>query len=404
LEPVHQLSALDQEHGRDRADLERARDLRLLLGIDLGQQEGAVVVGRELFQDRPQRLARTAPFGPEVDQDRHLQRLLQDLGLEPPGRGIEDVGAGVDGHGAVPVRGRAGWWRRFRIPSACQEKLTSAPVDVLMFLHEVICSGQTGARDPDLQRDPPTALRTRRDDPAGAGPGLRGDAADHHRAGGRALRSVAGAGIPDRARVRGGRRGRVPLGGIVTSPDRTLALAAAAMAIVAAAGLGALLPGYSQLWHPLALPGATGVPRAPAYNLALFVLPGLALSALAWRMRARLPAGSGLGPRVGTATLLLSALAWAAQGVLPLDPEGMDAGASRLHAAAWMRWWIAFIAGATLVAWRVRGLRASTLAAWLLVPGLAVLAPQLLGAGPSQRLAVAAWFGWMWCAAGRLRD
>jgi len=176
------------------------------------------------------------------------------------------------------------------------------------------------------------------------------------------------------------------------------------MAIVAAAGLGALLPGYSQLWHPLALPGATGVPRAPAYNLALFVLPGLALSALAWRMRARLPAGSGLGPRVGTATLLLSALAWAAQGVLPLDPEGMDAGASRLHAAAWMLWWIAFIAGATLVAWRVRGLRASTLAAWLLVPGLAVLAPQLLGAGPSQRLAVAAWFGWMWCAAGRLRD
>lgn len=189
----------------------------------------------------------------------------------------------------------------------------------------------------------------------------------------------------------------------MTSPGRALALAAAAVALVAAVGLGALLPGYSQLWHPLALPGAAGVPRASTYNLAVFVLPGLALSVLAWRMRGCLPAGSGLGPRLGAAMLLLSALAWGAQGVLPLDLEGMDAGTSRLHTAAWMLWWIAFVAGATLVALRVRSLRAPTLAAWVLVPGLAVLVPGLLGAGPSQRLAVAAWFGWMWCAAGRLR-
>ena len=34
----------------------------------------------------------------------------------------------------------------------------------------------------------------------------------------------------------------------------------------------------------------------------------------------------------------LSALAFAAQGVVPLDPEDTDATASRLHVLAWMLW------------------------------------------------------------------
>src|SRR5690606_21199683 len=100
LEAVEDLPVLDQEHGRDRTDLEGAGDLRLLLGIDLGQQEGAVVFAGELLEDRPEGLARAAPFGPEIDQDRHLQRLLQHFGFEACGGGVEDVGrADFGGHG-----------------------------------------------------------------------------------------------------------------------------------------------------------------------------------------------------------------------------------------------------------------------------------------------------------------
>ena len=76
-EAVDQLPVLDQHHRRDRADLERGGELLLLVDVDLGQQERAVVVGRELFQDRAELLARPAPVRPEIDEHRHLQRLLQ---------------------------------------------------------------------------------------------------------------------------------------------------------------------------------------------------------------------------------------------------------------------------------------------------------------------------------------
>lgn len=184
-------------------------------------------------------------------------------------------------------------------------------------------------------------------------------------------------------------------------PDRALAGAAGATALVAAMGFGAALPGYSHLWHPLALPGASGVPRAGLYNLMLFGVPALLLAALAWRLRARLPDGRP-GPRLGAAMLLLAALGWGAQGAWPLDLADLDAPAGRLHASAWTAWWISFVAGATLLATGLRTLRPATVAVWLLVPGLAVLAPWLVGAGISQRLAFGAWFGWMWLAAGPL--
>ena len=96
---VDQLPVLDQHHGRDRADLERGGELLLLVDIDLGQQERAVVIGGEFFQDRPELLARPAPFGPEIDQHRHLQRFLDDVGFERIGGGVEDVGFGGVGHG-----------------------------------------------------------------------------------------------------------------------------------------------------------------------------------------------------------------------------------------------------------------------------------------------------------------
>jgi hypothetical protein len=112
--PVHQLPVLHQDHGGHRADLERARELLLLVHVHLGQFEGAVVLGRELLEDRAQRLARAAPGRPEVDQHRHLQRALDDLSLEAVRGGVEDVRpGGVGGHGGIRVR-VPGKWRRGR--------------------------------------------------------------------------------------------------------------------------------------------------------------------------------------------------------------------------------------------------------------------------------------------------
>ena len=93
-EAVDDLAVLDQEHGRDRADLERRAELRLLVDIDLGQLERAVVVGGEFLQDRAELLARPAPLGPEIDQHRGLHRFLQHFGLEAVGGGVEDMGLG----------------------------------------------------------------------------------------------------------------------------------------------------------------------------------------------------------------------------------------------------------------------------------------------------------------------
>src|SRR5690606_36503395 len=138
-----------------------------------------------------------------------------------------------------------------------------------------------------------------------------------------------------------------------------------------------------------------GMPHALAFNLLVFVLPGLLLAVCAWRLRARLPERAGMAARLGAAMLLLSTLAYAAQGLLPLDIAHPDDGASRWHAVAWTLWWIAFLAGAALLSARLRGLRFAAMAAWLLVLGAGVLLPGLLGAGPSQRLAFAAWFAWM---------
>ena len=107
--------------------------------------------------------------------------------------------------------------------------------------------------------------------------------------------------------------------------------------------------------------------------------------------------------RIGIVLVQLSALAFAAQGVVPLDPGDTDATASRLHALAWMLWWIAFVPGALLLALGARrgtGFTLACLSAALLVPLLAVFAPIGLWVGVAQRLAFLLWFGW-WLLASR---
>jgi hypothetical protein len=181
---------------------------------------------------------------------------------------------------------------------------------------------------------------------------------------------------------------------------RALPWLAAAVFVSAAAGFAAAFPGYSHLFHPLALLGASGAPRALAFDLLAFVLPGLLLAAAGAGLRARL-AAAGWPARIGATLAVLSALAFAAQGLFPLDPEHIDSGDSRYHATAWTLWWVAFAPGAALLATgpRDRGWHAAAAA---LVPACALLLPALVAPALAQRIAFAAWFGW-WLLATRGR-
>ena len=187
----------------------------------------------------------------------------------------------------------------------------------------------------------------------------------------------------------------------MTSPFK---LSAAALALFAGALLAARigLPEYAHRLHPVGLRGAIGMPWAFAFNLFAFVLPGVLLLWAGQRLRDAL-GDAGWLARIGSVLVQLSALALAAQGVLPPDAGDSDATASRLHALAWMLWWIAFVPGVLLLAVGARrgiGFSLACLLAGLLVPLLAVFAPVGSWIGLAQRLAFATWFGW-WLVASR---
>jgi len=169
--------------------------------------------------------------------------------------------------------------------------------------------------------------------------------------------------------------------------SRAAALAGGAVWLSALLGFGLALPADSQLQHPMALLGGTGVPHALAFNALALLVPGLCAAFAAWHLRSA-QSGGAWGLRIGAQLLLLSAFAFAAQGLLPLDPTRPDAGASRLHAMAWSCWWIAWLAGACALLAAMRGARVRLLGC----VGLALLAWGLLPGALAQRLAVACWF------------
>lgn len=191
----------------------------------------------------------------------------------------------------------------------------------------------------------------------------------------------------------------------------TVALAAVAALCCAAAllGFGAALDGYSHWRHPPGLLGASGIPHALAFNLLGFVGPGLAMAWVAWRL-IETARGQRALARVGAWLWLWSALAWAAQGLFALDPQDLDAQASRVHALVWLLWWLAFAPGAALLAfasWSMPGWRrfgAIALAAAAVV-GLAVVAAdaRLVPAAPAQRVALLAWLAAYLAAARQAR-
>lgn len=185
---------------------------------------------------------------------------------------------------------------------------------------------------------------------------------------------------------------------------RALPVAALALFVLALLLANVGVPEYSHRVHPVALRGTAGLPWALVFNLLAFVLPGALLAWSGQRMRGGVAEGSWLA-RIGLVLVQLSALAFAAQGLLPLDPSDTDSTESRLHVLAWMLWWIAFVPGAILLAAGARrgaGFALASVAIGALVPIIAVLAPIGLWVGIAQRLAFALWFGWWLLAAWRL--
>lgn len=167
--------------------------------------------------------------------------------------------------------------------------------------------------------------------------------------------------------------------------------------LAAVVAFGLLLDGYSHREFPLALLGAQGVPRALAFNLCAYVMPGVLAAVAMWRLRSALPAGARWPARIGAQLMVLSGLAFAAQGLLPLDPSDVGAASNALHALAWTLWWIAAASGAVLLAWTAPGRRLRVLAAVVAVaiPLLALLPWPGALAAFAPRAAFVAWLLWV---------
>ncbi|VXB51956.1 conserved membrane hypothetical protein [Luteimonas sp. 9C] len=151
---------------------------------------------------------------------------------------------------------------------------------------------------------------------------------------------------------------------------------------------------------PLAWSGARGMPLAWLFNLLAWCGPGFVVAFAAWRLRAALPE-AGLGAGIALRLWLLAALAFAAQGVWTLDPNELDAGASRWHATAWMVWNLAFGAGALMAAFALRAVRWPSLVICALV-ALSLLVPSLFGDQLGARMVLVGWWGWTLLLAWRL--
>lgn len=178
---------------------------------------------------------------------------------------------------------------------------------------------------------------------------------------------------------------------------RFCGLVALMMFVAAAMISGAMLDGYSHREHPLALLGAAGVSGALAFNIFAFVLPGLSVAAVFWTMRSALSATATWRLRIGTQLAVLSALAFAAQGLFPLDPDDPAGQANALHALAWTVWWIAFAAGGALLASGGMSRRFRRAAAMSAAVVLALALPPWPGAmvAFAPRLAFVVWFVWV---------
>jgi hypothetical protein len=152
--------------------------------------------------------------------------------------------------------------------------------------------------------------------------------------------------------------------------------------------------------------GARGVPGAQPWNALGYVAPGLLVALFAIALQRPL-AASGVGAvgRIGGWLLMLSGIAFAAQGLLPLEPRLLDGADSKAHVAAGMLSLVAWLPSSVLLptgvrsnpAWRPAVVGGPLLA----VAAIAALAlpPEAwhaiaVGPGVVQRLGLGAQFAW----------
>ena len=187
-----------------------------------------------------------------------------------------------------------------------------------------------------------------------------------------------------------------PVAGLVAGPWFALALAA----------FGVHVPEYRHALHPVALLGATGMPDAGLWNVLGFLVPGLLAAVALQGVRDALrDADASLVARVGVTLVMLSALAFAAQGLLPMQlGRAVDTGPARLHVVAWTLWGLSALAGFAVLA--VGRLRRPGSALAALAVGAAMAAALHTDAFAStgalrERIALALWFGWIAAASWR---
>jgi hypothetical protein len=175
------------------------------------------------------------------------------------------------------------------------------------------------------------------------------------------------------------------------------------------------LPGYEHARHPVGLLGVAAAPSALVFNLVAYGTAGLAVAGFALALEAELMRrGLGRITRLATGMLLIAGLAFAAQGLLPLDPQDLDGSLSRRHAVAHaiaLLAWLPSTALFALALWRAPALRgmAWLAAAFALALGGLLVWPATLwlpgwaaSPGWAQRLLLLAWFLWPALLAVRL--
>ena len=178
-------------------------------------------------------------------------------------------------------------------------------------------------------------------------------------------------------------------------------IAAALMCLAAVLGFGGALEDYSQIYHPLGLLGGKEISNALAFNLFGFVIPGVLAAIAMASLRTSLPSAAGRSMRISVQMLVLSAIAFAAQGLVSIDPSDLGAPGNRYHAVAWTLWWIAFVSGALLLGRSIRRYpqcrvqAGASMGAAIIVLAFALFVSGAIPAGISERIAFAAWFGWL---------
>jgi hypothetical membrane protein len=174
------------------------------------------------------------------------------------------------------------------------------------------------------------------------------------------------------------------------------ALSAAAIVI---AGFG--LEGFDHARHPVGLLGSSLAPRAGLFNALGFVVPGLMFAGFAVALELQLaPAVGSRAFRIGTGLLLIAALAFALQGLFPIDPRELDGPETRRHALVQAVSQLAWIAAAVVSAialardpsWRGiawAGLLFAGVTLWDLVQPFAAVER-----GWVERVLLLLWFAW----------